>query len=696
MRQKSLLTSKASQEKKKKKKISKAAKILVIGFLVLAVFLFASVVFAGELEVGLEYAEGTGLGTQDIRITIANIIRAALGFLGILAVGIILYGGFIYMTSAGNPEKIEKAKKILINAVIGLLIILMAFAIASFIINLLLEATGLGPPGPPPYGGGGGALGNGIIESHYPARNAFDIPRNTSIVVTFKEEMDVTSIVNEKNPEDDLDDLINPDSIKIRKTADFDGPYVSDVRAFHTDDLKTFVFKPITLLGSPDEPTNYTVELTDNIKKFNGQDAFGLFGGYDWSFEVSTVVDLTPPKIVSVLPRPANTPEQTVPRNHIVQLNFNEAINPMTMRGLVELEKGGTVGSLRRDPQTNQINTFNNINVCAESNPADCNEDSDNIIAGEFLYSNQYKTVEFVTNDLCGKNTCGGDVFCLPENEFITVLVKAASLFEAGSPAASFPYDGIVDMADNSLDGNLDNQAQGPESQSKNPPYYINIPDPDDQGDDSQWSFYTSDKIQLSPPEIERYYPEAGGTDIRPRVNFEIAFDRLIMASTIKPDSGYGDGYCPCTSDDECPGTSCDSASGYCLNDQGERLVCTPNVACPAGQTCVETEYITLIQPSSEILESANYPGGGWAYWLESVNKFLNRPEGQTIAIMGHAVLGENLDFSLRVGSGVKDIFQNCYQPCAGPGCVKEETDTPGVYLEDDPWLGVFPSCEIE
>ncbi len=107
------------------------------------------------LETGIGYGSQIGLGVQDIRITIANIIRGILGFLGIVAVAIILYGGFLYMTAQGIPEKVLLARKVLISALIGLIIIFSAYAITSFIINKLIEATGApgvipGTPGPTP------------------------------------------------------------------------------------------------------------------------------------------------------------------------------------------------------------------------------------------------------------------------------------------------------------------------------------------------------------------------------------------------------------------------------------------------------------------------------------------------------------------------------------------------------------------
>ncbi len=103
-------------------------------------------------DLGVQYASSTGLTVQDPRVTVAKIIRIVLGFLGTIAVILVIYAGFMWMTSNGNEDKVTKAKNILKAAVIGLVIILSAFAITSFIINQLLEAVGPGttstPPGP--------------------------------------------------------------------------------------------------------------------------------------------------------------------------------------------------------------------------------------------------------------------------------------------------------------------------------------------------------------------------------------------------------------------------------------------------------------------------------------------------------------------------------------------------------------------
>lgn len=92
-------------------------------------------------DLGFQYATELGLGTRDVRETIGSIIRAFMGLLGIIAVLLILYGGFKWMTAQGNEEAVNEAKKIIISGVIGLIIILSAYAIASFVINAIVNGT---------------------------------------------------------------------------------------------------------------------------------------------------------------------------------------------------------------------------------------------------------------------------------------------------------------------------------------------------------------------------------------------------------------------------------------------------------------------------------------------------------------------------------------------------------------------------
>jgi len=90
---------------------------------------------------GVNYGQYSGLPDQDVRVSAARIIRFILGFLGLIFVILTLYAGFMWMTSAGNDDKVDKAKQILAGAVIGVAIILSAYAITTFVITNIYETT---------------------------------------------------------------------------------------------------------------------------------------------------------------------------------------------------------------------------------------------------------------------------------------------------------------------------------------------------------------------------------------------------------------------------------------------------------------------------------------------------------------------------------------------------------------------------
>jgi hypothetical protein len=89
-----------------------------------------------------DFASAAGLASGSLPNTIAAIIRTILGFLGIVAVVIILMGGFKWMTAGGNDDKVKEAKRLIVQGIIGLVITLSAFAIASFVITSITGAVG--------------------------------------------------------------------------------------------------------------------------------------------------------------------------------------------------------------------------------------------------------------------------------------------------------------------------------------------------------------------------------------------------------------------------------------------------------------------------------------------------------------------------------------------------------------------------
>ncbi|MCF7820681.1 MAG: pilin [Candidatus Pacebacteria bacterium] len=131
--------------------MTKNLKKKVLSFAVLFALAFSVVGLVGmapanaQPDLGLNYVGNTGLGNSDPRNVAASIINIAMTILGLIAVVIILLGGFKWMTAGGSDDKVSEAKKLLGQGVIGLLIILAAWGIATFVIGSLLNATGATP-----------------------------------------------------------------------------------------------------------------------------------------------------------------------------------------------------------------------------------------------------------------------------------------------------------------------------------------------------------------------------------------------------------------------------------------------------------------------------------------------------------------------------------------------------------------------
>ncbi len=469
-----------------------------------AMVFFVPDVFAqtGIEEVGNAAGINTG---RDLFSIIGTVINVFFSILGIIFLLLVLYAGFLWMTAAGNPDSVDKAKRVLIQAVVGLVITLSAFAITTFILGVLNRAGLIGGDGNGLNNGIeslSGSLGAGAIRDHYPPRFGIDIPRNTKIFVTFKEAMDIASFIEGYSTagtpldvsDDSLETALNVDNILIYVTADGEGEALetSEVTVAFTEDLKTFVFDP-PVLGSPNQDVNYTVYLSDSIRTANGDAPINL-GGYQWTFTVGTELDVTPPVVTSVTPFPAGTYD----RNIVVQVDFSEAIDPTASTGTT-------------------AQGFENIQALSQGTP----------VAGSYLISNGYRTITFQSSSVCGTNSCGETLYCLPGNADIETIVYAATPGTEPPQAVSFPYDGIVDVVGNSLDGDGDWGQEGGEV-----------------GDDYAWQFSTTNDINLSAPEIETVLPSVLQEDIALDAPVEAIFgcsessnpntcDSVLMSSTV-------------------------------------------------------------------------------------------------------------------------------------------------------------------
>ncbi|HBI97111.1 MAG: hypothetical protein US83_C0007G0010 [Candidatus Falkowbacteria bacterium GW2011_GWC2_38_22] len=865
--------------------IAQKNKLILLNCLIIVAVFFIGLncVSAQTPEIGIDYAANVGLidpGDKDVRVFIVEVVRYFITFLGIIAVAMVMYAGFLWMTSGGDPEKVNKAKSALINSVIGLIIIISAFAIVTLIINFMEGGGGNGAGGNKPidYGYGLGAYGNCAISSTYPEPFQKDVPRNTAIIVTFVEEVDQNSIISAGK-------IIDDGRIKIYKKGD-EANFLKNVSAVNVSgENKTFLFSPDELLGSPSENTEYYVFLSNDILKLDGKRVFDncLEKFAQWSFEISTKVDLTPPQVkeAGVFPTPDNNIDTitaisaekasgeitffsqpaerrlaafafsgaplksavlsalntfstisgslslailadgttarienstngaslgtavvngrqlvfpnfftlTLPagedfaagdswtimataytagdtftvgdnsyyfgsggialggttaattQNAKITLDVNPAVTAAVAGGVITITardagvagnsivlgssnsavigitramSGGraagesVVVSGRTDRPRNsviQINfneAINPIGISGKASDISNNIFVENISApgvfleGRFIVSNQYRTIEFLSDDLCGVNSCGEKIYCLPANSNLRVVVKAASLATcpgAINCAAKAPYvncvggickdgdgrnypmagislNGAADMAFNSLDGDRDLLAEGPSAQSGTPAYDeneaiglcvgganngkvctdanklnicgagincqksgANVSDiPSLQtalGDDFEWSFFIGSTIKASAPVITAVVPSHRSDSISLVDPLSARFDGLMMSASL--------------------GT---------------------------GQINLASDSGNVIHKRVNLRSLDNRAVGYWTA-VENIDNpaAIDGEADWTNVEIRHPQFFELLTYRPQVGSGVKDIYQNCFKPSEGPLCVSETSD---------------------
>ncbi|MFA6410024.1 MAG: hypothetical protein WCW26_00400 [Candidatus Buchananbacteria bacterium] len=133
------------------KKIKNLALIAVI---LTNIFLITSPILAQDQTLGTEAAQeltnqdqaflsSSGLQPRSIGRIVSYIIKMLLALLGVIFIVLTIYAGLLWMTSAGNDEKIGQAKKIIIAATIGLALVLSAYAITVFVLDQLVSNFGI-------------------------------------------------------------------------------------------------------------------------------------------------------------------------------------------------------------------------------------------------------------------------------------------------------------------------------------------------------------------------------------------------------------------------------------------------------------------------------------------------------------------------------------------------------------------------
>ncbi|MFH1565461.1 MAG: hypothetical protein ABIC82_06540 [bacterium] len=133
-------------------KIKKYKKQIFSLILLFIMFIFSfNFVIADEITLGTlkdastelsTFGLKTGFGTtHNIDTIIGLVIKYILSFMGVVFLVLLIYGGFIWMLARGASEEVTKSKEIMINAIIGLGIVLGAYLITDWIVSSLASVT---------------------------------------------------------------------------------------------------------------------------------------------------------------------------------------------------------------------------------------------------------------------------------------------------------------------------------------------------------------------------------------------------------------------------------------------------------------------------------------------------------------------------------------------------------------------------
>ncbi|MBT4856645.1 hypothetical protein HON52_00455 [Candidatus Uhrbacteria bacterium] len=75
----------------------------------------------------------------DLLGIVSTLIDVVLSILGVILLLLIIYAGFLWMTAGGNSSQVDKAKGILVNAIVGLIIVLASYAISLFVVEAITQ-----------------------------------------------------------------------------------------------------------------------------------------------------------------------------------------------------------------------------------------------------------------------------------------------------------------------------------------------------------------------------------------------------------------------------------------------------------------------------------------------------------------------------------------------------------------------------
>lgn len=411
-------------------------KILNLIFCIALTFIVSfSFTHSAYAQYGQELAANLALGNYSPIDVAVNIINWTLGILALIAVIIMLYAGFLWMTSQGAEDKLEKAKQIMRNGLIGLIIILCAWGISLFVVNLLGEWTG-GESTTPTSCTGSTCSGYLTSDSEFtltasdPYDSETDVSLCHNVSLTFSLAVLPASVTTSNvymyvsgggvNGADCTEN--NDCKSAVCSAAKCVGDNVSGSVSYAT---KYITFYPDV---DYEKDTVYVVTITGDLQGVDGEGLTYYFNsGADdaFSFTTGEDTDTIPPYVVltdadypSV---PADGDDDTC-RNTIIRTTFNEGIDPLTLPNAKK-----TVRLSAYTPATTTISTT---------------------------------YLDLLDVEMGTRNDTNDTFYSYPAATLAATTDYAISLY-SGDASTTNKSGAITDMCSNPLDGNYNGSSEG-------------------------------------------------------------------------------------------------------------------------------------------------------------------------------------------------------------------------------------------
>jgi hypothetical protein len=122
--------------------------LTVISFVLLSNFAIVCFAAPPTLKNSSEFLDSSASNAgfdenkKELDPVIGKLIKIFISLIGITFFILTVAGGFMWMTSTGNADKIDKARKLIIHSAIGLVIAMFAYAIVWLVVDSLISATG--------------------------------------------------------------------------------------------------------------------------------------------------------------------------------------------------------------------------------------------------------------------------------------------------------------------------------------------------------------------------------------------------------------------------------------------------------------------------------------------------------------------------------------------------------------------------